>query len=42
MGYLRGEIWARGTNIIPGYYLLDGKNKTTFTEDRWLKSGDIG
>ena len=37
----RGEIWVRGTNIIPGYYKLDEKNKETFS-DGWLKSGDIG
>ena len=38
----RGEIWFRGNNIIPGYYLLDEKNKSTFTEDGWVKTGDIG
>lgn len=27
----RGEIWVRGPNIIKGYYLLDEKNKETFT-----------
>lgn len=38
----RGEIWIRGTNVIPGYYKLDEKNKETFTEDGWMQSGDIG
>lgn len=38
----RGEIWVRGPNVIPGYYKKDDKNKETFTEDGWLKSGDIG
>ena len=38
----RGEIWVRGPNIIPGYFLNDAKNKETFTKDGWLLSGDIG
>lgn len=38
----RGEIWVRGTNIIPGYFLNEEKNKEGFTKDGWLKSGDIG
>lgn len=38
----RGEIWVRGGGVIPGYYKNEGKNKDTFTEDGWLKSGDIG
>ena len=31
----------KGDNIIPGYYLLDEKNKEAF-EDGWVKTGDIG
>lgn len=38
----RGEIYIRGPNIIPAYYKNDEKNKDSFTEDGWLKSGDIG
>ena len=38
----RGEIWVRGGGIIPGYYKNDAKNMETFTQDGWLKSGDIG
>ena len=38
----RGEIWVRGPNIIPGYFLNEPKNKETFTKDGWLQSGDIG
>lgn len=28
--------------MISGYYKLDEKNKETFTDEGWLKSGDIG
>ena len=38
----RGEIWVRGAGIIPCYYKNEEKNKSTFTEDGWLQSGDIG
>lgn len=38
----RGEIYVRGNNVIPGYYKNDEKTADTFTEDGWLKSGDIG
>jgi long-chain acyl-CoA synthetase len=38
----RGEVWVRGGGIIPGYYKNEEKNRETFTEDGWLKSGDIG
>lgn len=38
----RGEIWVRGPNVIPGYFLNDQENEAAFTRDGWLKSGDIG
>lgn len=38
----RGEIWVRGPSIIPGYYKADDKNLETFTDDGWMKSGDVG
>jgi len=38
----RGEIWVRGQNVIPGYFLNPEENVSAFTEDGWLKSGDIG
>lgn len=38
----RGEIWVRGANVIPGYFLNPEENAASFTTDGWLKSGDIG
>ena len=38
----RGEIWVRGPNVIPGYFLNEEENAAAFTVDGWLKSGDIG
>lgn len=38
----RGEIWVRGQNVIPGYFLNDEQTKNTFTADGWLMSGDVG
>lgn len=37
-----GEIQARGPNVMQGY-LNDGEaTQETFTEDGWLKTGDLG
>ena len=38
----RGEIWVRGRSIIPGYYKNDAKNAEAFTQDGWLRTGDVG
>ncbi|WAH35853.1 AMP-dependent synthetase/ligase [Alicyclobacillus dauci] len=36
-----GELLVRGASISPGYYLNDEANKQAFTEDGWLKTGDM-
>jgi long-subunit acyl-CoA synthetase (AMP-forming) len=49
LGYLstnqprpQGEIWIRGPSITSGYYKQDDITKEALTEDKWLKTGDIG
>ncbi len=37
-----GDIWARGPNIMKGYYKNEKITKETLTEDGWLKTGDRG
>jgi len=37
-----GEIQVRGMNVMLGYYNNDEANRNTFTEDGWLKTGDLG
>lgn len=37
-----GEIWAKGGNIMKGYYKEPGLTSDIMTPDGWLKTGDLG
>lgn len=37
-----GEIELRGTSVIDGYYLMPHRTREAFTEDGWLRTGDLG
>jgi long-chain acyl-CoA synthetase len=37
-----GEIWARGPNVMKGYYKEPELTKDIITSDGWFKTGDLG
>jgi len=36
-----GELQVRGPNVTPGYFENDAATRAAFTEDGWLRTGDV-
>jgi len=38
----QGELWFSGPGVTPGYWKREDATRDAFSDDGWLKSGDIG